>query len=256
MRLALAIEGGFNGAWDSFTVLIEPATARVIANFTATDLLVLPLLPATGDIGLARLVGLEADAAGHPLARLAAVRRFGRAADFASRLGGPFPLQLLSDDDYSVILAAAESETFTQPDATPAGGMADFSVGFAHVADPDAPPVTAVLETLRRETSNLCALTGAPLVPEAIPTAIRWEGPDRLHVNNLLLLSPSAEQAFREGHFTIRDDLSIIVDFRRIDPELLELINPDGRLLVPQNPALRPAPVNLAWHRRHIFRLA
>ena len=53
----------------------------------------------------------------------------------------------------------------------------------------------------------------------------------------------------------MRDDFSIVVDFRQIDPELLERINPDGRLLVSDNPLLCPTPENLAWHRRHIFRL-
>ena len=104
-----------------------------------------------------------------------------------------------------------------------------------------------MLDTLRRATGNLCALTGAPLPPDALPIAVRWDGPDRLHVNNLLLLSPLAEIAFRQGHFTVRDDLSIIVDFRQIDPELLERASPDGRLRVPDNLLLRPAPENLAW---------
>ena len=40
-----------------------------------------------------------------------------------------------------------------------------------------------------------------------------------------------------------------------IDPELLERLNPDGCLRVPDNPMLRPSAANLAWHRRWVFGL-
>ena len=256
MRLALTVEGGFKEVESGFAAALEPAVARILADFHGAELLILPAAGIAGAIGTANLLAVETDSFGAEIARFAAGRVLGSSTQLGGHLRGPFPLQLIADEDYSAILAAAESETFRQPDATPAGGMTDFSVGFTHIADPDSPPVAAVLETLRRETGNVCALTGAPLPPDAIPTAIRWEGADRLHVNNLLLLAPFAVAAFREGHFTIRDDFSIIVDFSRIDPELLETINPNGKLRVPNNPALRPAPENLAWHRRHIFRLA
>jgi hypothetical protein len=256
MRLVLAVEGGFKQAEGGFAVALAPEAGRVLAGFSAAEILIAPIAGDGGDLGAAKLLAIETNAAGAEIARFAAGRRLGSASAFANHLHAPSPLRLISDEDYSAILAAAESGAFAQPESTPRGEMTDLPVGFSHIADPDQPPIPAVLETLRRETGNLCALTGGPLMPDALPTAIRWEGANRLHVNNLLLFSPLAEAAFRAGHFTVRDDLSIILDFSRIDPELLEMINPSGRLRAPQNPALQPAPENLAWHRRHIFRLA
>jgi hypothetical protein len=256
MRVALAVDGGFREAENGFTVAVEPGVARILAGFSATEVLIAPAAGDAGDVGTASLLAVETDSSGAEIARFAAGRRLGSATRLAGHFRGPFPLQLISDDDYRAILAAAEFGTFAQPDATPAGEMTEFSIGFSHIADSGEPPVRAVLETLRRATGNLCALTGAPLMPDALPTVIRWQGADRLHLNNLLLFSPAADEAFRQGHFAVRDDFAILVDFSRIDPELLEMINPNGRLCVPRNPALRPSPENLAWHRRHIFRLA
>jgi hypothetical protein len=162
-------------------------------------------------------------------------------------------LQLLSEADALALVAAGSGGTFAQG-TTPGGEIGELAVGFEAPADMAA-TTGAVLATLRRETDNRCALTGAPLAADALPVAIRWAGPERLHLNNLLLLSPAAETAFREGHFTVRDDFSLIVDVRRIDPELLERLNPDGRLYVPDNPLLQPSATNLAWHRRWVFGL-
>jgi hypothetical protein len=166
---------------------------------------------------------------------------------------GPFPLQFLPEADALAIVAAGGGGVFVQG-ATPGGEIGELAVGFDVPAELEA-TAGAVLATLRRETGNRCAVTGMPLAPDALPVAIRWEGPERLHLNNLLLLSPDAETAFRQGHFTARGDCSLIVDFRRIYPELMERLNPDGCLHVPGNPLLRPSAANLAWHRRWVFGL-
>jgi hypothetical protein len=109
---------------------------------------------------------------------------------------------------------------------------------------------------LRREAGGICALTGEA-AGAALQLAVIW--PKGLHAglsaDNFLPLSPAAAAAFEFGHFSARDDLSVLVDMARIDPRLAGRINPAGRLLVSDDPALRPAVENLAYHRRFCFHL-
>lgn len=253
MRLALAIEGGFRRSEAGFAVTVEREVARVLAQFPGAEVLILPAGDAGGEVGTARLVAVETDEASVGRARFEAGRPIGaaRAGGIIGR--GPFPLQLLPEADVLALFVAGSGGAFAQ-EATPGGEIGELAVGFEAPADMAA-TTGAVLAALRRETGNRCALTGVPLAADALPVAIRWAGPERLHLNNLLLLSPAAETAFRQGHFTVRDDFSLIVDFRRIEPELIERLNPDGSLHVPDNPLLRPSAANLAWHRRWIFGL-
>jgi hypothetical protein len=253
MRLALAIEGGFRKGEAGLAVAVEPEVARVLAGFVEAEVLILPAGDTAGEMGTACLAGIETDDAGQARARFDPGRPIGGVRPGGLAGHGPFPLQLLPEPDALAIIAAGTGGAFAQ-DATPGGEIGELTVGFGVPAELEA-TTGAVLATLRRETGNRCALTGAALAPDTLPIAIRWEGPERLHLNNLLLLSPAAETAFREGHLTIRDDFSLVVDFRRIDPELVERLNPDGRLHVPDNPLLRPWAANLAWHRRWVFGL-
>lgn len=253
MRLALAIDGGFRRSEAGFAVAVEPDVAHVLSASLQVEVLILPAGDAGGEIGIARLVAVQPDALGPPQAYFDAGRPIGEARAPLALGRGPFPLQLVPEVDVLAMVAAASGGAFAQA-ATPGGEIGELTVGFEAAGGIEA-TTGAVLETLRRETGNRCALTGVPLTGGALPVAIRWEGPERLHLNNLLLLSPAAETAFRHGHVTVRDDFSLVVDLRRIDPELLERLNPDGRLHVPVNPLLRPSAINLAWHRRWVFGL-
>jgi len=253
MRLALAIEGGFRRSEAGFAVAVEWEMARILAQFSDAEVLILPAADTAGELGTAHLVAVEADDAGQARARFDTGRPIGAARPGSLAGRGPFPLQLLPEADALAIIAAGSGGVFAQG-ATPGGEIGELPAGFEVLAGLEA-TTGAVLATLRRETGGRCVLTGARLAPDALPVAIRWAGTERLHLNNLLLLSPAAETAFREGHLTIRDDFSIIVDVRRIDPELLGRFNPDGRLRVPDNPLLQPSAANLAWHRRWVFGL-
>jgi hypothetical protein len=261
MRLALAIEGGFRRSEAGFAVTVEPEVARVLAQFADAEVLIVPAGDGEGELGTARLVAIETDEAGAPRVRFEAGRPIGAAGPGSVPRRGPFPLQLLPEAAlqllpeaaFLAVVGGAGGGPFAQA-ATPSGDIGELAVGFDAPAGVEA-TTGAVLATLRREVGNRCAATGMALALDALPVAIRWEGPARLHLNNLLLLSPDAETAFRQGHFTARDDFSLLVDFRRIDPELAERLNPDGRLRVPDNPLLQPSAANLAWHRRWVFGL-
>jgi hypothetical protein len=134
---------------------------------------------------------------------------------------------------------------------------------FAYDA-PALPPLetfAALDRAVKRNYGHICALTGlseagqaryrvedlqlAPIRP------LPEDGP--VHVTNCLVLAPAAAEAFAARHLTVAGDLSVIVDVSRIDPDLLEAINPIGRLAVPEDESLRPDPRHLAWHRRRFF---
>lgn len=74
-----------------------------------------------------------------------------------------------------------------------------------------------------------------------------------LHTSNFLVLSKTAAEAFNRGHLTVSGDYSLIADLSAIDPELLEALNPLGRLILSSNRDFWPDLDQLAYHRQFIF---
>ncbi len=250
-RLALAIDE----AAVADGCVVDAPTARALFDGLREDVLLLRAdALSTGFLGVARVAALEPISEGGGYrATLSSVRRFEPELPFVTSLGMAPPLQLLDQWQFDEILAKAT--TLPRAEAALLTGLGEAATGFA-VGTPDLATFEAVVQTLRREMGGRCAATGEALPAGTVPVVIFPKGAEAgLHVNNLLLLSPDAEAAFNAGHLSVRDDFAVLVDLERIDPELLERINPLGRLLVPANPALRPAPENLAWHRRMVFRL-
>lgn len=124
------------------------------------------------------------------------------------------------------------------------------------------------LETLRslytqvlRSYGYTCALTGATFDPpadflhdnlEVVPIRPLTMG-GSLHVDNFLCLERRAGTAFRQGEIAVGPSLELVADLSRIDPDLLERLNPLGRLLLPDPGQSRPDAAALAFHREHIF---
>jgi hypothetical protein len=72
-----------------------------------------------------------------------------------------------------------------------------------------------------------------------------------LHPGNFILLSDMAAHAFFLGHVAVWSDFRLVADLSTIDPELLETLNPDGWLTLPNtNP---PDADALRWHRENVF---
>lgn len=131
--------------------------------------------------------------------------------------------------------------------------------------EPSAPPS---IDTLRQLYSSAlsnygytCAMTGVCFDP---PTDFLHEDLEiaairplanggALHVSNFLCLEFTAASAFRRGHIAIGKGFELIPDLSRIDPELLERLNPIGRLRLPEADIARPDPSALAFHRTSIF---
>ena len=107
-----------------------------------------------------------------------------------------------------------------------------------------------------------CAMTGLKFIKgggraEVAAAHIRpvaANGPDS--VNNGLALSGTAHWMFDRGLITLGDDLSVIVSRHVNDTESLDrLLRPDRKAIEPLDPALRPHPSFLAWHRENVFKM-
>ncbi|GLQ57086.1 hypothetical protein [Devosia nitrariae] len=142
-------------------------------------------------------------------------------------------------------------------------GRGDLDEDEAPFAADERPPLenasfSALGTSVLRHYGNGCALTGMMLATQSsddlriVPIQpLAEDGP--VHVTNCLPLAPAAAEAFSAGHLTVAGDLRVIVDVGRIDQDLLARLNPLGRLIVPQDEALRPDKQHLAWHRRWFF---
>lgn len=124
------------------------------------------------------------------------------------------------------------------------------------------------LDTLRSLYSQVllaygyvCALTGKAFDPprdflhdrlEIVPIQPLTMG-GALHVDNFLCLSRHAAEAFRAGHIGVGPHFELIADLSRIDPELLETLNPTGYLGRPNDTHRQPDLQAFAFHREHIF---
>ena len=106
-----------------------------------------------------------------------------------------------------------------------------------------------------------CAVTGTRLingggraeVQAAHIRPVEHDGPDAL--SNGLALSGTAHWMFDRGLIGVADDLSILVSRQANDPDSVwRLANPTRRLIAPRDPALRPHPRFLAWHRENCFK--
>ena len=79
------------------------------------------------------------------------------------------------------------------------------------------------------------------------------DGPDI--VTNGIALSGTVHWMFDRGLVSLSDDLSILLSSRINDIEGAgKIINPSGRANLPVNPAFRPHPRYLDWHRENCFK--
>lgn len=107
-----------------------------------------------------------------------------------------------------------------------------------------------------------CAVTGLRIVNgggraevEAAhirPVAGGHQGTDS--VRNGIALSRTVHWMFDRGLFAVADDHTILVAQDRLPSDAKGLFNRSGRLQLPQDPAARPHPQFLTYHRERIFK--
>lgn len=118
----------------------------------------------------------------------------------------------------------------------------------------------ALYEAVLHYHNFTCAMTGTAFAamegihPDLQVSAIRPLAAGGAHdVSNFIALSADADIAFQRGHLSVGSNHSLLADLSRIDPELLERLNPDGRLRLPADRRAWPSADSLAFHREHIF---
>jgi putative restriction endonuclease len=106
-----------------------------------------------------------------------------------------------------------------------------------------------------------CAITGLKLingggraeVQAAHIKPVEANGPDI--ITNGIALSGTAHWMFDRGLISLGDDLEVLVSRQVNDPESVwGLVRRERRAAVPGNPAWRPHPGYLAWHRERCFK--
>jgi putative restriction endonuclease len=106
-----------------------------------------------------------------------------------------------------------------------------------------------------------CAITGFKFVngggraevQAAHIKPVESHGPDS--ITNGLALSGTAHWMFDRGLVSLSDNLDLLVSRQVNDVESVwSLVNKTRRAAVPADPAHRPHPAYLAWHREHCFK--
>jgi putative restriction endonuclease len=172
----------------------------------------------------------------------------------------------LSDADFNRIVGLGIPDELEQlPLAT--AGVAEEQVPFDAPRDRESILTSRIIRDRVFRTRILdaydcrCALTGLKFIngggrAEAQAAHIKpveADGPDI--VTNGIALSGTVHWMFDRGLLSLSDDLSILLSTRINDIESAsKIINPSGRANLPVNPAFRPHPRYLEWHRANCFK--
>ena len=100
---------------------------------------------------------------------------------------------------------------------------------------------------------NRCAFTGADLSGRAasdpLGVLLDLAPAAPMAAGRLIPAMPDAAYAYERGHLALGSRFEFLVALDRIDPELLERLNPIGRLAMPADPAFAPDSRLLKAHR-------
>ncbi len=118
----------------------------------------------------------------------------------------------------------------------------------------------AFASAVKSAYGDSCAVTGLKIingggrseVQAAHIRPVADRGPDG--VRNGLALSGTVHWMFDRGLLSVDDDYSLLIAKDRVPETVTRLLLPDRHLRVPTNPALRPAPQFLRYHRERVFK--
>ncbi len=176
----------------------------------------------------------------------------------------------ISDIEFQAIMAAGfANELFDFVPDTQAD-KSDPESGFAEPpADFERPIIEVTLNRLFRERAfarkvkeaydRRCSFTGLKIIngkgrPEAQAAHIKpvaSHGPDS--VRNGLALSSTIHWLFDRGLISLSDDFEFLVAKNKVPSEISQLLNRDGRAIVPNAAIERPHPSFLRHHREVVF---
>lgn len=117
----------------------------------------------------------------------------------------------------------------------------------------------AFAKVVKSAYEDTCAITGLKIIngggrPEVQAAHIKpveYSGPDL--VGNGIALSSTVHWMFDRGLFSVDEDYSILMAKDRIPAPILGLVNPSGKILVPERLEYRPSQQFLDYHRSTWF---
>lgn len=253
-KLALAVDDDAQLGFDRAVLFVDARTAQVAFRRLGETVL---LYRRDGQelrfFARGRINAIEEPERGRFGCRIKALVRFDIPVDGAieAKVPGVRRMLALPDERYAEIVEAG----------TPAAGAALGAAEAISSFDTERAPVDAYLavraEVLRR-WNYCCAITdmqfasGEAQELRLVPIRPREMG-GPLHASNYLPMVEIAERAWLTGGIAVTDDLEFVAVMDRLDPDLLAAMPPDGKLIVPNDPALRPDAEHLAYHRTYVF---
>lgn len=176
-------------------------------------------------------------------------------------------VRAISNIEYSQILRAGFAQVLggeSMPESECVAGLAEEQAVFERpiiervIARPfrDAAFSTAV----KAAYDDTCAITGLKIingggrseVQAAHIRPVASSGPDS--VRNGVALCGTVHWMFDRGLLSMDDDYTILMAKDRVPEPVHRLINPNGRLLIPQRLDLRPHQQFLRFHRETVFK--
>ena len=117
----------------------------------------------------------------------------------------------------------------------------------------------AFAKQVKKAYKKTCAVTGIKLVNSsgqletqaAHIQPVAQNGPDE--VRNGIALSSTIHWMFDHGMISIDDDFSILIARRQVPGLIMNIINPDRKLKLPEKSVLHPHPQFLKYHRDNVF---
>lgn len=186
----------------------------------------------------------------------------------------------LDEEEFAAIVQAGLSKPDEWPDryddVSEESETPEYAPGFAESEQPaliGAPYVRPVVEQIMRRKwrdakfkqhvrvayDRTCAFTGLRLIngrgrPEVEAAHIRpVEQGGNDWVRNGIALSGTVHWMFDRGLLSMTDDYTIMCS-RHLNYDVSHLLNRDMKARVPENPAWRPHPEYMGWHRENIFK--
>lgn len=258
-RLAVAVDDDGQVDDDAIVLRADDRLSQALFKSRRERVLFYRLVPKTllMFFGLGSVAGYTASRSDQAIWRFDGLRRFANPVVSDAELGaqGVRRMLALAAERFKEICDSGEGGASARGGASEAGATYE-----PPPQPPDLGTYAAVHDEVLRRWNSRCAITGRQFAPGSRPhphlqlVAIRPRqlgGP--LHVQNYLPMIESARQAWLDGTIAVGVHLEFLAVLDRLPPELLEAMRPEGRLLVPEDPALWPNPEHLAFHRHHIF---